>query len=240
LRVVVVLLLARRASLAGSSAREVDTTALVVLLHTAGCATGRSRLGDSDEGGWLRGNSGGRLRGNSGGGRGRSGRHCSWLGDDGSSGLGRGRRSRDSRGTASAGALKESRARNRVRSRSIVDVEQHALVVGLVRGPEVDARRESDGAGRCDGDLAAAVVELGFACGVGLVEGDDLRADEIVAFGEVGDRDVDYTAILVELVDGPYCAGQAVLVDLHPAALALGGCGCDVDHDRAVVGLQRR
>lgn len=69
------------------------------------------------------------------------------------------------------------------------------------------------------------------------MEGDDLGADEVVAGLQVGKGDIDDALVLVELVDGPYSAGQTVLLKLDPAALALGSSRGDPDDDGTVVGL---
>ena len=139
-------------------------------------------------------------------------------------------------GAAGAGAVPDGRAGDLVGSGVVVDVDEDAWVGGAVGLRQVGAGGEGDGAAG-DAELAAAVVELGAALAVALVQADDLGADQVLAVGEVGQSDGDEALVLDEGVDAPDAAVEALLPDLGPdgtLAVALGGR--DVDHDGALVG----
>lgn len=112
---------------------------------------------------------------------------------------------------------------------------------------EADARGESEGSTGGDFDLDALHVELrttggvaGVGC-VGLVEGDELRAEEVLAGGKVGDVDVVLALGGNELVDTPVGGASTVFPELDPdGAGAVAGGRSHVDHDWALVGLFRR
>ena len=68
------------------------------------------------------------------------------------------------------------------------------------------------------------------------MQANDLGADEVVAWGEVGQSDLDEALVGNEVLDSPLSAGQTVLVDLGPDSAYTVGVGlCNVDHDGALV-----
>lgn len=140
--------------------------------------------------------------------------------------------------STSSEASVDGRAGNGVARSTAVDVEKDTRAVGLVDALDVDAIGDALRSGRSDLDLAAAVVELGLALVVTLVEGNDLGADEVVALNEVGNGHIDLAGVAAESLDGPLAATEAGLLDLDPGvALALSvGLG-NPDDDGALVGL---
>ena len=184
-------------------------------------------LGSGDRGGGRAGGSG---RGRSSGSRGR---------DRG------GRRGGSGRGGTRAGTIPDGWAGDVItgalalgaRNSTTVDVAENTWVSGAVGLRHVDASRKLSRAGAGNLDLTAAIVELGSALSAGLVEGDDLRADEVVTSLKAGEGDSDGTLIGDEVVNTPLAAAQALLVDLDPdIAFAIGLGRGDVDHDGPLVG----
>lgn len=126
------------------------------------------------------------------------------------------------------------------------EVEENAGVSGCVTSVEVEVLVGDSGAGAGDVELDAAGVELGTTSvgrgrGVGLVVGNDLLADHVLACGE-GRRELEVVLALVldQGVDGPGDAvgGETRLVELGPdgpAAVASGEL-CNVGDDRSLVG----
>lgn len=170
------------------------------------------------------------------------------LGGSGSSGGGsRGRgSSARARARARAAAGPDSRSGDVVGRVATVDVEVDALVGVLVTSVEVKVAI-GDGAARAGNlDLDARGVELSTASrvlvvgGIGLVVGDDLLADQVLASLESGGKvKVDLALVGNELVNSPLGAVEAVLLDLGPdGAGAVGlGVGGNVGDDGALVGL---
>jgi hypothetical protein len=164
---------------------------------------------------------------------------------DGSGSLG-GRRNRrgrlggsswGSRGRARAGTVPDLGAGNGVAGLAAVDVEQDTWVGGAVCLGHVCAGGGEGGGATRDADLTTAVVELGGALAVGLVEGNDLRADQVVAIREVGELDGDLALVGDELLNSPFATGQTLFEDLGPdGTLTLSvGLG-NVNHDWSFVG----
>lgn len=232
-----------------TSLLEVQSTALApelaVATNTAG-ARGLSRgsgAGGRDRGGG-RAHAGGEGRG--GGRDGRDGSGCSRSrsrrsrGNAGSRGSAGGRGSRGflggARGSA-RGTVPDGRAGDGVAVELAVDVEEDALVVGLVSTRDGDTLGQFLGARRGDFDLDTLHVELGTALAGALVQADELRTEQVFASGDVGDGHGVLALVLDEGLDGPGAISVAVLGDLDPAVASRAGLGGrHVDHDGALVG----
>lgn len=118
-----------------------------------------------------------------------------------------------------------------------VDVAENTGVLGRVGLGEVDTGGQLGRARASDLDLTTAVVELGLARSAGLVETDHLRADVVLARGKVGERNLNETLVLDEVVDTPGGTGKTVLLDLDPdVTLTLGLGRGKVDHGGSLVG----
>ena len=129
-------------------------------------------------------------------------------------------------------------ARHSVRRRTAVDVEVNALVIGLVDRLDVGTVGDALGARRSDGDLTATVVELSLAQSVALVKSNDLRADEVVTSGKVGDSDINLSGVAAELLNSPLAVTQTILLDLDPGvALTLSASLRNPNDDGTVVRL---
>lgn len=193
-------------------------------------AVARSRSGRGRRSGLLRlraGDRGGRRdwRGSLGG---------SSRRDGGRRGLGG---SRGSRGRARAGALPDGRSGDLVGGGAVVHIEEDTWVGGGVGLGHVNTSAGERSRAAGDGDLPAAVVELGTALPVTLVQGDDLRADVVLALSDIRKGDGDLALVGDELIDSPLAARETLLEDLGPdSALTLGVSLSHVDHDRALVG----
>lgn len=236
--VVRVELLAGKTSSTASSLLEVQSTALVIQLARATStarARGRSRgSGGAGRDARSRSHAGGEGRGSSRDGRDGSG--CSRSSGRRSSGRAGGGRGfllvRRARGT-----VPDGRPGDGVAVELAVDVELDALVVGLVGTGDGDTLRELLGARGGDLDLHTLHVELGAALAGALVQGNDLRAEQVFARGDVGDGHGVLALVLDEGLDGPGAIGVTVLGDLDPAA-ATGASfgGSHVDEHGALVG----
>ncbi len=239
--VVRVELLAGKASGAASSLLEVQSTALTPQLSRATSTAGARGLGRCS-GGARRDNGGG---GPHAGGEGRGGSRDGRDGSSSSRSSSRGCRSSaggsrgflGARARARRGTVPDGRAGDRIAVEVVVDVEEDALVVGLVGTGDGDTLRERLGARRGDLDLDTLHVELGAALAGALVQADELRAEQVFASGDVGDGDGVLAVVRDEGLDGPGAISVAILGDLDPA-VARGALlsGCHVDHDGALVG----
>ena len=181
-----------------------------------------SRGGLSSSGGSGSGRGGGSAGGSGrcGGGR----RSVSGLGGGGRAGAG-------------GGAVPDSGTGDRVLGLAGVDVEEDTGVGGRVGLGHVDTSAGEGGrAGAGDLDLTATVVELGTTLAVGLVESNDLRADQVVTSSEVGKGDGDLTLVGDEVLNSPLAVGETVLVELGPdGTLTVGVSRGNVDHDGTLV-----
>lgn len=159
---------------------------------------------------------------------------------------GRGRRARAAAGTrAGAGAGPDSRSGDLVGGGATVEVEVDTLVGVLVASVEVKGLI-GDGAARAGNlDLDARRVELSTTSrvlvvgGIGLVVGDDLLADQVLASLKAGRKvEVDLALVGDELVNSPLGAGEAILLDLGPDGTGTIGLGVggNVGDDGTLVG----
>jgi hypothetical protein len=168
-----------------------------------------------------------------------------WLSDSGEGGgdwlggglVGVGGRSRRCR-RARRRAVPDSRARNGVAGEGVVDVEENAGVGGLVNTGDGNTGGKGLGAGRGDLDLDTLHVELGATLAVTLVQGDDLRTEQVLAGGDVGNSDRMLAPVGDQVINSPFAVRVALLGDLDPAAAssALLG-GSDVGQDGTPVGV---
>lgn len=243
--VVRVPLLADETGLAACRTRVVLATALPVNLDRAAGASGvarvragvRARAGGRSSGSSSGGGLGG---GNEGGGSGR----CvdrGLLG--GSRGHGHSGGSRSSRaraggaGRARGRAIPDSRARDGVAGEGVVHVEENTWVGGLVGTGNGNTGREGLGAGRGDLDLDTLHVELGATLAVTLVQGDDLRTEQVLAGRDIGNGDRVLAPVGDQVCNRPFAVRVALLSDLDPAVAScslLGGS--HVDHHGTHVG----
>lgn len=153
-----------------------------------------------------RGRRGGGGRGGGGGGRGRG------RGGRGSSGGG----ARVGAG-AGRGAAEESRTGDLVAAVVAVDADLDAGLVGRVELVGGDAGGRL-GAGASHLDVDALGVVLGAVLLARRVQGDDLVAENVLAWGNgLGDLDGPGEVVGDELLGGPLAAVEAGLVDLEEA-----------------------
>jgi hypothetical protein len=132
---------------------------------------------------------------------------------DASNGLGAGGRNRTNTELTSDGNRRDGSTRRNIRlGVRIVQVVDEARVrvrVGLL---EVDASAKSDRARRDDLELNALHVQLyttgrvDLVCSIGLVESDDLGAEEVLASRKIGDGDGDVALVGNELVGRLYAS----------------------------------
>lgn len=207
-----------------------------------GTRSGRSRGGGSDAGGEGRHGGGLDLGGRRGGrrdsgGRGSgSGRGSCLLSAGCSGSTGAGARARRARARRSA--VPNGRARDGVGVKGAVDVEENALVGGSVGTRQTDTLRQLSGTVRGDLELDALHVELRAPLAVALMQGDDLRTEEVVTGRHVGDSHRVLALVGDESVDGPCTVVVSVLIDLDPVLARRAGLrGGHVDEDRALVGV---
>jgi len=226
----------------------------------AGAAGGRSRGRYRGGGAGRRGcgaHGGGKCRGGDSGGRrlsydrsigsrgGRWGSNGSGRRDKSDGGAWSSSR-RAARARASGSGIPNLGAWDGVAGERSVDVEDNAGVRVSVPGVEVEVLVGNGASGASDLDLNAAGVELSAAGGVGtegivgLVVGDDLLADQVLASGEVGRQgELLLASVGNQLVNSPETRGTviALLSDLGPdGANAIGGCvGSNVGDDGTLV-----
>ena len=132
---------------------------------------------------------------------------------------------RDILGVITLLAAAKSWTRDRIRSGTLVDVEENPGVVGTVEaGANCAARTSRAAAG--DLQVDALRVELGAVRLVATVQGNDLVAQDVVPGSQVaGDGDLPLVAVADELVRRPDAVGQALLGNLEPLEAALVGAG---------------
>jgi hypothetical protein len=123
--------------------------------------------------------------------------------------------------------LPNSRTRVLVARRDrVVYINQKPRIRSLVATRQRDSRARSPRAAARDGDLSARNIELGAVGRRGGVDGDVLRAQQVVAGGErFGDRKGERVAVLRGEVDGAAAEGGAEFGDFEPRRAAVGGGG---------------
>jgi hypothetical protein len=124
--------------------------------------------------------------------------------------------------------LPDSRARGLVVcGDGVVDVNKDTGIASLVRAREADERRRAAAATVVDLDLGAGDVELGAAGAAGAVEGDVLRAEQVLARGQgLGEGHGDLGLARGGPADGGGGCDRFFLVDLEPhVAAAVPGLG---------------
>lgn len=144
-------------------------------------------------------------------------------------------------------SIPHRRARNRIASKAPIEIKHDARIGIAIRAGDGHSAWQRRGPGPRDADLHALHVEL-RATGrvdvvrrVGLVQGDDLAAEEVVAGREGGgQREAANPFVGDERVDRPELSASVVASfgKFHPdGAGARGARGRDVDHYGAFVGL---
>ncbi|KAI6751320.1 hypothetical protein HG531_006016 [Fusarium graminearum] len=172
------------------------------------------------------------------GGKGRS--RGGSLGLSGGRGRGSGARAR---ARAGRGSLPDLGAGERV-GLGVVDVKDNTLVGVSVTGLEVEVLIGDGSARSSDLNLSARGVELSTTGAVvlegniGLVTGDDLLADDVLAGLEAGgESEGSLALVLDELVDSPLATLKTILGDLGPDSTGTIGLGVrgDVGDDGTLV-----
>lgn len=221
---------------------EVNSSTLLVL-----CDEGTGVLGWS----WDTGGGGGGSAGGGGGSAGWGGSNTSSSRGWGSSGSSAGYSAKGSSGgrgswlTTRHRSIPDSWAGDLVLgSIGVVKVEENSGVVAGIASNEVELLWWLSSSAGGNLDLGAGWVELsttsrvGIERGVGLVVGNDLGADEVVAGGEsAGELNRVLSAVGYETLNSPLSVGESLVGDLGPdGTVTVGGGLGNVDEDWALVG----
>jgi hypothetical protein len=178
----------------------------------------------------------GGLSRSSGGGLGGRNSGLSGRSSSGSSGrLGGSRGSGRSRGGRRGTSLVDSRTRNRVRSDTLVDAEQHSGVSVLVVSWESDTRGIDIAITR-NGKLYTSYVWLHTIEGIGTMVSKDLTTEQVVSGSNIRrNSDVNTTSAFKQSINTPFAIHQTILIDFEPNITRTSFGFGQVEDDRTLV-----